>query len=132
MGLCNRQPDVTSSRPRAPPARPARVCPRPRAPPARPRPARAASLGLQGGGRQRACTALRSPCPRPANPNPNPNPNPIPNPNPNPSLSRPASQVDAVMVGWGHASENPKLGDMLKVPAASPRALPAAYHPLQA
>ena len=25
------------------------------------------------------------------------------------------SQVDAVMVGWGHASENPKLGDMLKV-----------------
>ena len=26
-----------------------------------------------------------------------------------------ASQVDAVMVGWGHASENPKLGDMLKV-----------------
>ena len=35
------------------------------------------------------------------------------------------------MVGWGHASENPKLGDMLKVPAASPP-LPAAYHPLQA
>ena len=25
------------------------------------------------------------------------------------------AQVDAVMVGWGHASENPKLGDMLKV-----------------
>merc|ERR1719460_1757073 len=24
--------------------------------------------------------------------------------------------VDAVMVGWGHASENPKLGDLLKQP----------------
>jgi acetyl-CoA carboxylase/biotin carboxylase 1 len=28
------------------------------------------------------------------------------------------AQVDAVMVGWGHASENPKLGDMLKAKAA--------------
>ena len=26
-----------------------------------------------------------------------------------------SQNVDAVMVGWGHASENPKLGDMLKV-----------------
>ena len=25
-----------------------------------------------------------------------------------------SQNVDAVMVGWGHASENPKLGDMLK------------------
>jgi acetyl-CoA carboxylase/biotin carboxylase 1 len=25
-----------------------------------------------------------------------------------------SQDVDAVMVGWGHASENPKLGDMLK------------------
>ena len=33
------------------------------------------------------------------------------------------------MVGWGHASENPKLGDMLKVRGAPPAAcclLPAA------
>ena len=35
------------------------LAPRPRAPPARPRPARAASLGLQWGGRQRACGPLR-------------------------------------------------------------------------
>ena len=38
-------------------------------------------------------------------------------PCPRPRLHAPALflQVDAVMVGWGHASENPKLGDMLKV-----------------
>lgn len=29
-----------------------------------------------------------------------------------------SQNVDAVMVGWGHASENPKLGDMLKAKAA--------------
>jgi acetyl-CoA carboxylase/biotin carboxylase 1 len=29
-----------------------------------------------------------------------------------------SQNVDAVMVGWGHASENPKLGDMLKEKAA--------------
>jgi acetyl-CoA carboxylase/biotin carboxylase 1 len=29
-----------------------------------------------------------------------------------------SQNVDAVMVGWGHASENPKLGDMLKVRGA--------------
>ena len=30
-----------------------------------------------------------------------------------------SQNVDAVMVGWGHASENPKLGDMLKKKSAA-------------
>ena len=29
-----------------------------------------------------------------------------------------SQNVDAVMVGWGHASENPKLGDLLKARSA--------------
>merc|ERR1719408_603236 len=29
-----------------------------------------------------------------------------------------SQNVDAVMVGWGHASENPKLGDLLKAKSA--------------
>ena len=29
-----------------------------------------------------------------------------------------AQNADAVMVGWGHASENPKLGDLLTAKSA--------------